>query len=348
MMNADFAGGRHVAMREDWLASYTEAALEPDLPIIDTHQHFYDGWRGRFYTEDDLHADVTSGHNVVATVFMQVTGFNYRKDGDPHYASVGETEYAGVIGRRGDEGDFGGVRLCAGIVAHAELSLGSRVRPILEAHMEAGQGHLRGIREPLAWDVDEKLVPEAGVDKRERMLDPLFQEGVAQLAPLGLSMDVMVYYPQIAEFRQLAKRFPNIIFVINHFGGPLHIGRYADDRARRFSEWASAMRTLAELPNVNVKLGGIGMKYCGFDFADRPLPPSSEALAEAWRPYALTVVDTFGATRCMFESNYPIDKGTARYVVLINTFKRIFKAASDTEKSDIFSRTASRVYRIAV
>lgn len=342
-----FASNRHVQVREDWLASYNEDAIEASIPIIDTHHHFYDGWRDRFYFEDDFHTDITPGHNVVATVLVQASGFKYYKDGDPNFAPVGETEYAGKVAKR-SAGDLGKIRICEGIVGFAELSLGAEVRPILEAHIEAGQGHFSGVRDPLAWDADSSLVTEEGAVRKGRMQDKKFIEGLAQLADLGLTFDVWVYYPQIAEVKQLARRFPNLPLVLNHFGGPIHIGPYAGDRAAQFAAWKSAMRDIAECPNVFVKLGGIGMKYCGFKLDEAPVPPSSQLMADTWRPHVETSIELFGTNRCMFESNYPVDKGTAKYVVLVNAFKKILSGASDAEKNDIFNGTAARFYKLDV
>lgn len=343
-----FASNRHVQVREEWLASYSEAPREPGIPIIDTHHHFYDGWRNRFYSEDDFYRDINTGHNVVATVLVQASGFNYRKEGDPSFAPVGESDYASRVARKGEAGVFGKMRICGGIVGFAELSLGSKVRSVLEAHIEAGQGHFRGIRDPLSWDPDGSLVTEEGGSRKGRMQDTQFLEGLGQLAPLGLTFDVWVYYPQLAEVKQLARRFPDIQFVLNHFGGPIHIGPYAGKHAEQFGNWKAAMRDIADCPNVFVKLGGIGMKYCGFRLDERETPPSSQLTADTWRPHVESVIELFGTQRCMFESNYPVDKGTATYVVLVNAFKWILDGASETEKNDIFNGTASRFYKIAV
>lgn len=343
-----FASKRHVQVREDWLASYSEVPIEPELPIIDTHHHFYDGWRDRYYFEDDFYRDIDSGHNVVATVQVQASGFKYWKNVDPALAPVGESEYSAGVAERSARGDFGKIRICEGIVGLAELSLGARIREVLEAHIAAGKGHFRGVRDPLSWDIDGSLVTEEGAERKGRMQNPRFIEGLAQLGSLGLTFDVWVYYPQLGEVRDLARRFPDINFVLNHFGGPLHIGTYAGDRQAQFANWKAAMKDVAACPNVFVKLGGIGMKYCDFKLDENELPPSSERMAQTWRPHVETAIELFGAHRCMFESNYPVDKGTATYVVLVNAFKRILAGASVQEKADVFSGTASRFYRIEV
>ncbi len=144
------------------------------------------------------------------------------------------------------------------------------------------------------------------------MADRTFREGFACLAPLDLSFDAWLYHPQIDELTALARAFPETRIVLNHVGGPIAVGAYAGRREEVFGRWATAMRTLATCPNVYVKLGGLGMRIGGFDFHEKPRPPSSEALAAAWRP----CIEAFGAARCMFESNFPVDKGSAVALVV--------------------------------
>jgi predicted TIM-barrel fold metal-dependent hydrolase len=106
------------------------------------------------------------------------------------------------------------------------------------------------------------------------------------------------------------------------------------------------MRSLSACPNVVVKLGGMAMRINGWDFHTKAEPPSSEELATAWKPYVETCIEAFGANRCMFESNFPVDKGSYGYQAFWNACKILAKGASAAEKADLFSGTAARFYRL--
>jgi predicted TIM-barrel fold metal-dependent hydrolase len=144
----------------------------------------------------------------------------------------------------------------------------------------------------------------------------------------------------------LARAFPNSKIVLDHVGGPLAIRGYASKRDEVFASWVPSIKALARCPNVYVKLGGLGMRIGGFGFHEQPDPPSSELLATAWRPYIETCIEAFGASRAMFESNFPVDKGSYSYPVFWNACKRLAKSASDSEKADLFAGTAARFYRL--
>jgi predicted TIM-barrel fold metal-dependent hydrolase len=243
-------------------------------------------------------------------------------------------------------GGYGPTRVCAGIVGHADLRLGARVEAVLQAHLRAGGGRFRGIRHITAWDESVRRAtnaPQPGL-----LGDATFREGFARLAPLGLSFDAWLYHPQIGELTALARAFPDTPIVLNHVGGPLAIGAYAGRREEVFGHWAASVRELATCPNVCMKLGGLGMWIAGFDFHEGPEPPTSERLAAAWRPYIETCVEAFGAARCMFESNFPVDKGSYPYAAYWNACKRLARGASAAEKAELFSRCAARFYRLAL
>jgi predicted TIM-barrel fold metal-dependent hydrolase len=178
------------------------------------------------------------------------------------------------------------------------------------------------------------------------LLDSSFRKGFAQLAPLKLSFDAWLFHPQIGELADLARAFPDTRIVLDHCGGPIGLGRFADRREQTFALWRSSIQDIAKCPNVVVKLGGLAMRLLGHDFHERPRPPSSEELAAAWRPYVETCIETFGARRAMFESNFPPDKGQCSYQVIFNAFKRIAAPLSEAEKTALFSRTAADVYRL--
>ncbi len=333
-------------VREDWLAHWHEPILEPDLPIVDPHHHLWDrpNWR---YLVDDFTADLDSGHAIFATVFVQCRAM-YRADGAREMAPVGETEFVNGVAAIGASGLHGARRICAGIVGHADLTLGASVEPVLEAHLRAGGDRFRGIRYITAWDADASLQNPAYPVPPGVLGDARFREGFARLEPLGLSFDAWLYHPQIGELASLAQDFPGTTIVLDHVGGPLGFGAYAGKRNEVFAAWSASIGALAGCPNVFVKVGGLGMQLNGFEFHERAQPPGSERLAQTWRPYVETCIEAFGTPRCMFESNFPVDKGSYAYAAYWNACKRLASGASASEKSDLFSGTATRVYRLDV
>jgi len=329
---------------EAWLAKRREDIIEPDLPIVDPHHHLWD--RETRYLFDELRADTGSGHDIRATVFMQC-GSMYRADGDPDLAPIGETEFVNGVAAMSASGIFGAARLCAGIVGFADLTLGARVEPVLEAHIRAGGGRFRGIRHSTVWHADASIRTTPMLRPPGLMGDRSFREGFARLAPLDLSFDAWLYHTQLPEIVALARDFPETTIVLDHLGGIIGIGPHAGKRDEVFAQWRHDIAELARCPNVVVKLGGLAMRTCGFGFDEREMPPSSEELAIAWRPYIETAITDFGTERCMFESNFPVDKGSCSYPILWNAFKRLAAAASAPEKTALFSGTARRVYRLA-
>jgi L-fuconolactonase len=331
-------------IRQEWLDRRVEEILAPDLPIVDPHHHLWDrpGWR---YLLDELLADLNSGHNIVATVFLQCRAM-HRAGGPEPLRPVGETEFVNGVAAMSASGGFGPTRVCAGIVGHADLTLGAPVREVLEAHLRAGGDRFRGIRHSNAWDAS---VPRpTNAPRPDLLAEADFRAGFAQLAPLGLSFDAWLYHPQIPELTALARAFPDTPIVLNHVGGPLGLGAYAGRRAEMIAAWSASIRDLATCPNVSVKLGGLGMPLTGLGFHEQAEPPSSERLAEASRPYFETCIAAFGTDRCMFESNFPVDKESFSYAVYWNACKRLTQGASATEKAALFSGSAARFYRIAL
>jgi len=332
----------HPSPDQAWLdKGAAEPIIEPERPIIDPHHHLWE--RGGRYFLDELLADTGSGHNVVSTVFLQCA-YGYREDGPEELRPVGETEFVAGIAREAERRGSR-TRVCEGIVAFAELTLGDRVVPVLEAHIEAGEGRLRGIRQVTARS--EAFVasivppPPAGV-----MADPAFRAGFAELGRFALSFDTWLYHTQLGELAELARAFPGTQIVLNHVGGPLGIGPYAGKRDEVFRAWSTAIQDLGRCGNVSVKLGGLAMLVAGFHFHRLGAPPSSETLAEAWRPYVETCIEAFGPERAMFESNFPVDKAMCSYTTLWNAFKRMAAGYAEQEKAALFHNTAARVYRL--
>jgi predicted TIM-barrel fold metal-dependent hydrolase len=336
--------GEMVGVNEEWLARHDEPVIEPDLPIVDPHHHLWD-FPGSRYMFEELLADIRSGHNVVATVFVECTAM-YRADGPEAMKFVGETEFVNGVAARSASGLYGPVRACAGIVSRADLMMGAAVEDVLRAHIAAAPARFRGIRHAAGFDEDPEIHPSHTAPIKEMYLSPKFREGFAKLAPLGLSFDGWHYHPQIPEFADLARAFPDTVMILDHFGGPLGIGRHKGRRAEIMAQWKRDIVELAKCPNVVVKLGGINMAVNGFGWHQRPNPPSSEELAAATRDYYLHTIDAFGPERCMFESNFPVDKLSCSYKVLWNAFKRIASEFGAAEKAALFHDTAARVYRL--
>ena len=334
----------HLAVRPDWLALRQEEIVDPALPIVDAQHHSWYRPENQ-YLLPDLLSDISVGHNIRATVVV-ACGAMYRQDAFAELRPIGETEFLNGAADMSASGGYGECRVCAGIVGHADLGLGERVGPILEAHIRAGGGRFRGVRQINAWHENPAARGSMATPPPKLLGDPSFRKSFAQLAPLDLSFDAWMYHTQLPELVDLAQACPQTTIILNHVGGAIGIGPYAGKRDAVFADWNKSMRALARCPNVYVKLGGLGMRLFGFDFASRPRPPSSQELARGWRPYIDACIEAFGAERCMFESNFPVDKGTCSYAVIWNAFKRVAAHASATEKHALFSATASKVYRL--
>lgn len=334
---------RSMAALDIWLDQWQEAVIEPALPIIDAHHHMWDR-PPEHYQLPELMRDIDSGHDIRATIFVQCNAM-YRANGPEALRCVGETEYVNGIAAASASGTYGPQRLCAGIVGHADLRLGSGVRPVLEAHMGAGGGRFRGIRQQAQHDpvlgAMSRVPPPPGL-----LHDTGFRLGFAELAPLGLSFDAWVYFTQLHDLADLAGAFPQTSIILNHIGAPLGIGPYEGRREEVFWEWSNGLKALARHPNVAVKLGGLGMPSYGFRFHERAVPASSAELAAAWRAYVEICIDIFGTGRCLFESNFPVDKQACSYRTLWNAFKRIAAGCTAAEKAALFAGNAARLYRL--
>jgi predicted TIM-barrel fold metal-dependent hydrolase len=289
---------------------------------------------------------MNAGHNVVSTVFVQCRTM-LRADGPAALAPLGEVEFVTGIAAMSASGIYGAARACAGIVAGADLQLGEKVAPVLELMAHSAGGRLRGVRNPVVWHSSPGVQSStASPPPKGLMADTAFRKGVVQLGLLGLSLDVWAYHTQLGEIYELAKANPKVTVIVDHFGGPVGVGPHAADMSEMFKQWRSGIALVASLPNTVIKMGGAGMPVFGIRFDQASTPPASEQLAIAWRAYFETCVELFGPDRCMFESNFPVDKGMFSYQVLWNGFKRLAKDYSATEKTAMFSATAERVYRL--
>jgi L-fuconolactonase len=335
----------HLPVRPEWLAARREEILEPELPIVDPHHHLVDRANTGRYLLPELLADTGSGHNITATVYLEWLSM-YRADGPVPLRPVGEVEFANGVAAIAASETYGKTRVCAGIVGYADLMLGAQVEEVLEAMILAGGGRFRGIRYISASHPDEAARGSSVNRPAGLLLNGKVREGFARLHPLGLSFDAWMYFTQLGELVDLARAFPETPIVLDHVGGAIGIGPYAGKRDEVFAEWKRNIGEVARCPNVHVKLGGLGMRLFGFDVHAGELPPSSEQLATLWRPYIETCIEAFGPERAMFESNFPVDKGSGSYQVFWNAFKRIAAGCSAAEKAALFSGTASRFYRL--
>ena len=328
-----------------------ETIINPDLPIVDSHHHlwsashhlFVDG-KGHGYDEENFAADLAAGHNVAQTVFVECEA-NYREDGPEYLRPVGEAEFVRGVAERAVKAGRPGV--AAGFVGFVELRLGrEKLDEALGAMTDASGGRLRGIRQSARWQAEDLFAMPSGKNPRHLLLDPAFREGVRVLGDHNLSYDAWQVYEQLPELIGLVRECGDTQIVVNHIGGLIGTGSWANRLAEVEAEWKASMRELATFPNVAVKIGGLGMPYMGYGLEKLPKPVSSETLAAAWRPRVEWVIETFGEDRCMFESNFPVDRSSCSYVALWNAFKLIAANYSEDAQSALFAGTAQRIYRL--
>ena len=332
----------------DWLALTEEDALEPDLPICDPHHHLWDARAGYVqprYLLDEFLEDLASGHNVVSTVFIEC-GAMFRADGPEEMRPLGETEFVNGIAAMSASGGYGPARIAAGIVGTAYLDRGDSAAAVLDAQIEAGRGRFRGIRQGVTWH-ESAEVPNHRTEPPPGLYDSAgFRAGMAHLAPRGLTFELWCYHTQLGEAARLVRDFPDQTFILDHFGGPVGIGPYAGRADEVFADWREAVAPVAACPNVMAKLGGLAMEVNGFGWHERPRPPTSAELMDASRRYYETTIELFGTERCLFESNFPVEKVSCSYTVLWNAFKRLTAGYSADEKAALYHDNAARIYRL--
>jgi L-fuconolactonase len=332
--------------REDWLNMTVEAPVEPGLPICDSHQHFWkeNSSRGQ-YLLDEFLQDSGGGHKILKTVFVEC-GSAYRDTGPEELRPVGEIEFTEDLTGKKFSRPYGEISLAAGMVALADLMLGDRVRPVLEAHVAAGKGRVKGIRQSCTWDSNPRIISFA--KSRDMMAAPGFRRGFTLLQEYGLSFDAWQYHTQLEDLAELAGSNPGISIIVNHTGGILGTEQYAGKSTEVLNEWRKGVKKLASCRNVFMKLGGLGMPRCGFGWSDMPQPPGSKEIAVKIRPYFEFCIEAFGPARCMFESNYPVDKASYSYTVLWNAFKLMTSQYSASERNLLFYGTAVRAYQLEI
>ena len=343
-MSLDTTGLYHYPPPDSvWLRQHTEEIIDPEQPIIDPHHHLWEH-DGHPYLMDDLLDDVETGHNIVATVFVQAS-YGYRASGPQEMRCIGETEkvieFVQQAKQRGIRQD-----LCAGMVGFVDLMTGDKVAAVIEAHMAVAGSRFKGVRHSISRD---NHFPDGIVLKpapKGLLANQKYREGLLRLTDYDLCYDAMLYHQQIPELTALAQAMPELPIILDHFGCILGVGHYRGREKETFAIWRKDMRDLADCPNVSVKIGGMGMIICGPRYHENEAPPGSLELAEAWRPYIETCIEFFGVERCMFESNFPVDKAMFSYPVLWNAYKRSVAGLSSQDKMALFHDTAKRVYRL--
>ena len=332
----------------DWLALTYEPTLEPELPICDPHHHFWDFRTERIpydrYLLAELVGDTSSGHNIRSTVFIEARSM-YRTDGPVKLRPVGEVEFVQGLAAASASGLYGPTQAATAIIGHADLKLGEDVAPVLEALQAASPNRFRGIRHSVGWDSDPGMLNR---ESEGTLSSTSYRAGARVLSRMGLSLDNSLYFHQLPEMADFARTLPDLTIVVNHIGGLLRVGPYANRDDEVLPIWRKSINAIAQCPNIVMKLGGVGQTRYGFDWHQRSQPIGSEELAETLAPFMNYCIQKFGPDRCMFESNFPPDKVSYSYNLIYNAFKRLSKNYSATERSALFHDTATRVYRIDV
>ena len=338
----------HLPVRQEWLDQHIEDPISPNIPIIDPHHHLWDVGFGRYYIEELLEDINSSGHNILSTVYIMSSSNTkiYSKDGLEEFKPLNEIEFATSEGKRADLIPNNKVKVNASIVGSVDLTYGNKLQPVLEKAVNISEGRLKGIRMLLASHTDPRISSGAVKSDLGLMLHPNFIEGAKCIQNANLSLDFWIYHTQLNEMEKIARSLPDLTIILNHIGGPIHLGEYEGKQAATHREWRSAMMRLSRIPNINVKLGGLGMAVNGAKFHNNKFPPNSVQLSDVWKPWIYETIDMFGFDRCMFESNFPVDKGSCSYGALWNAFKILAKDMSDDEINKLFSKNAAKIYKI--
>jgi predicted TIM-barrel fold metal-dependent hydrolase len=325
---------------QEWLDSAIEPIVDADAAIIDPHHHLWPPGGSMPYQLHDLESDLGSGHHVVDTVFVEC-GAAYDRTADDAFAPVGETAYVTGEAERSDR------QLMGGIVAHADLRLGAELDDVLDAHEAAGNGRFRGIRHAGSHALHPEVLTIPGRAPVGLYADPAFRAGVDRLGERGLSYDTWHYHYQNQDFLDLARNVPDTTLVLDHFGTPLGVGPYESQREHIFEQWKADIADIAGCPNVVAKIGGLAMPDNGFGWHVADRPPSSGEFIEAQGRYYLHAIEQFGPDRCMFESNFPVDRLSLSYRTFWNAAKTLIADFSADERDAMLRGTAARVYRLS-
>lgn len=320
---------------DKWLNQVVEDIIEPDLPIIDAHHHL---WMRSPppYLALEYFDDISTGHNIVASVFAQCHSM-YRQQGPEAMKPVGESEFVSGVGAMSDSGAFGDVQICKVMFGDMDFTLGADVEPVLEAHEIASGGRFRGVRVAATYYPDfHGMVEDADYLQQKQI-----RAAIKCLSKRGHSLDCWVYHTQLEDVAELAAAFPDLTIILNHFGVPILGGPFKGKTDEVFSVWRAGIEKVAAFENVVFKLGALPIRR-----ESRDLPPSSDEIVASWKNWTEVAIDNFTPARCMFESNFPVDKRHCSYPVLWNAMKKLASGCSADEKADLFAGTAQRAYRI--
>lgn len=326
-------------LRDDWLAQVREDIIDPAREIVDPHHHLWQRG-GTGYELDQLRADTRSGHNVVQTVYIECRSY-YDDHVEERFRPVGETRTVAAMARQ-TEADPARI---SGIIAFADLR-DPRLDEVLDAQIEAGQGLVKGIRQSGARDAEPEKLAIPGRGDAGLYADPDFRRGLARLGARGLTYDTWHYHHQADDFLALVRAVPETTIILDHFSTPLGVGRFAGKRDQIFAKWQRDMEALAACPNVIAKLGGMAMPDNGWNWHRAARPPASDEFVAAQGAWYHHMIGCFGAERCMFESNFPVDRTAISYPVLWNGFKKIAARYDEAARDALFAGTARRVYRL--
>jgi len=331
----------------DWLAQVKEEIINPELPIIDPHHHLWNGdnqLAGSFpYLIENLSEDTNSGHNIVGTIFMECSQ-GYYSDGEEKYKPVGETEF--VINLIKDSEKLSKSTNIIGIIGFADLMLGHEVKDVLNTHLSKGEGLFRGIRHAAGWDKNKEIHNSHSNPIENIYHNKSFMKGAEELINLSLTFDAWHYHHQINDLSIFAKKYPELTIIHDHFGGPLGVGPYEGKKEEIFKKWKDDISLLSESKNVYAKLGGLAMPVNGWNFHKQNKPASSDQIVDMHHEYYLHTINCFGVERCMFESNFPVDRRSVSYHVIWNAFKKMVLGYSNEDKKKLFFKNAKDVYGV--
>jgi len=331
----------------EWLNRINEDIIDPELPIIDPHHHLWTKkhpFAGSFpYLLEDLKKDTSSGHNILGTIFMEC-GQGYYPDGEERFKPVGETEYvAGVAKTSKNLKNYPSI---LGIIGYADMMLGAEVGEVLKTHIGVGDGLFRGIRHAAGWDESDMIDNSHSNPEKNIYFNTNFRRGIEELIDLNLTFDAWHYHHQILDLKELATNYPELTIIHDHFGGPLGIGPYEAKRDEIYKKWKDDISSLASCKNVYSKLGGLAMPINGWNWHKKNKPATSDEIVNANQSYYLHTIESFGFNRCMFESNFPVDKRSVSYHVLWNAFKKMTSRFDSGDRAKLFSETAKKVYKV--
>ena len=331
----------------DWLNQVKEEIIDPQLPIIDPHHHLWNGddqLAGSFpYLIEHLNEDTFSGHNIVGTIFMECAA-GYYSNGEEKYKPVGETEF--VINLINESKNLKKSTNIIGIIGFADLMLGSEVKDVLDKHLLKGEGMFKGIRHAAGWDKNTEIHNSHSDPIENIYFNKSFREGAEELIKLNLTFDAWHYHHQIKDLSNFARKYPELTIIHDHFGGPLGVGPYEGKREEIFKKWKDDISLLSESKNVYAKLGGLAMPVNGWNFHKQNKPASSDQILDMHHEYYLHTINCFGVERCMFESNFPVDRRSVSYHILWNAFKKMVLHYSDEDKNKLFFQNAKDIYGV--